>query len=118
MRHDTVVTIFIILAAAAIVVQAFTMLGVYRIVARLENEIRQQLGPLAQSLTGIATDSRQPLANVTANLAEVSRILRMRTATLDGLADELVDKARIQIIRVDQAIASAAGFSGSRDCAG
>ncbi len=112
MGHDAVLTFFIIVAAIAIVLQAVAMLGVYRGVDRIQKEIngtrtelRQQLGPLVQSLNETLSDSRQPLTTAANNLAEVSRMLRERTASVDALADELVSKTRMQIVRVDQAIA-------------
>jgi hypothetical protein len=111
MGHDAVVSGFVIVAAAAIVVQGFILLGLYRIAERIRMEIsatrqdvREQFAPLAQSLEQIIADSRQPLAVVTTNLADVSRILRERVAAMDTLASELADRTRMEIGRVDRAL--------------
>jgi len=44
------------------------------------------------------------LRTITSNLADISKMLRERTADVDGLVAELVDKSRAQVIRVDQMV--------------
>ncbi len=111
MAHDSVLTVFVILAAVAIVMQASVMLGIYlsvrKLPAQIEGiriEVKQRLDPLAQSVTEIVADSREPVRTLTTNLAEISRILHDRTRHVDSLLDDLVDKSRTQIIRVDQMV--------------
>lgn len=111
MAHDSVLTVFVILAAVAIVMQASVMLGIYLSVRKLpaqiegiRTEVKQRLDPLAQSVTEIVADSREPVRTLTTNLAEISRILHDRTRHVDSLLDDLVDKSRTQIIRVDQMV--------------
>ncbi len=111
MGHDALLTVFIAIAAAAIALQAAALWGIYRVAEQIQKEIRQsrdnlreQFGPLAQSLTEILADSRQPLAAVTGNLAEASRVLRERVASIDSLAGELAERTRLEMSRVDQAI--------------
>ncbi|HUZ47866.1 MAG TPA: hypothetical protein VMW54_14615 [Terriglobia bacterium] len=111
MTHETLLTIFIILAAAAIVLQAFAMFGIYMAIRRLQadvtgirSEVMQRLDPLTRSVTDIVTDTREPLRTVMSNLVEVSRTLREGTSSVDAVVDDLVDKCRLQIIRIDQTI--------------
>ena len=112
MAHETLLTIFIILAAAAIVLQAFAMFGIYMEIRRLHSdvtgirsEVMQRLDPLTRSVTDIVTDTREPLRTVMSNLVDVSRTLREGTNNVDAVVDELMDKCRLQIIRIDQTIA-------------
>lgn len=111
MAHETVLTIFIIIAAAAIVLQAFSMFGLYMAIRKIQGQvvdlradITRRIDPLAESLTEIVGNSRDPLRSITADLAEVARVLRERTGSVDEVLDDLLDRFRLQVIRVDQTI--------------
>jgi methyl-accepting chemotaxis protein len=111
MAHETLLTIFIIIAAAAIVLQAFSMLGLYMAIRRIQGEVtgiradvNRRIDPLADSLTEIVANSRDPLRSITADLAELARVLRERTDSVDEVLDDLLDRFRLQVIRVDQTI--------------
>ena len=111
MAHETVLTIFIIIAAAAIVVQALAMLGLYLAVRRMRGDVQgirsdvnRRIDPLAQSVTEIVSDVREPLLSITADLAEVSRVVRKRSGSVDEVLDDLLDRFRLQVIRVDETI--------------
>ncbi|TAM80935.1 MAG: hypothetical protein EPN47_13705 [Acidobacteria bacterium] len=111
MAHDTLLTFFIIIAAAAIVLQAFSMCGLYLSIRRIQGEVTdmkadvgRRIEPIAQSLTEIVADSRDPLRSITADLVEVARVLRERTGTVDEVIDDLLDRFRLQVIRVDQTV--------------
>lgn len=113
MAHDTVLTIFIIIAAAALVLQGLAMFGLYKVVERMQGEVtniradvNQRINPLAESLTEIVAESRDPLRSITADLAEVARVVRERTGTVDEVLDDLLDRFRLQVIRVDETITS------------
>lgn len=111
MAHETLLTIFIIIAAAAIVLQAFSMFGLYMAIRRIQGEVagiradvNRRIDPLAESLTEIVANSRDPLRSITADLAELARVLRERTGSVDDVLDDLLDRFRLQVIRVDQTI--------------
>lgn len=111
MAHETVLTIFIIIAAAAIVLQAFSMFGLYTAIRRIQGEVTgmradvdRRIAPLAQSLTEIVSSSRDPVRSITSDLAEVARVLRERTGSMDEVLDDLLERFRLQVIRVDQTI--------------
>lgn len=108
---DIVLTIFIIIAAAALVLQGFAMFGLYKVVERMQvevsklrGELTSHINPLADSLAEIVADSRDPVRSVTADLAEVARVLRERSGSVDEVLDDLLDRFRLQVIRVDQTI--------------
>ncbi|MCL5005124.1 MAG: hypothetical protein M1404_01210 [Acidobacteria bacterium] len=111
MAHDTLLTIFIIITAAAVVLQALAMFGIYKAVRRIQGEItgirsdvKERLEPIIQSVREIVNDSRDPVRTVVSNLAEVSRVLRERTNSVDSVLDEFLDKVRLQMARIDQTI--------------
>ncbi|HEX5411844.1 MAG TPA: hypothetical protein VFZ27_08265 [Terriglobia bacterium] len=108
---QTLLIIFIIIAAAGLVLQGLAMLGLYKVATRMQGEVlslraevSSRVDPLADSLVEIVRDSRDPLRSITADLAEVARVLRERTGSMDEVMDDLLDRFRLQVIRVDQTI--------------
>src|SRR5579859_5111874 len=111
MVHETVLTIFIIIAAAALVLQGFAMYGLYKVVERMQAEVASlradltsHIDPLADALAEIVTSSRDPLRSFVNDLADVARVLRERSGSVDEILDDLLDRFRLQVIRVDQTI--------------
>ncbi len=111
MEQNAGLIIALILVALAVLMQAGAMIGIWlamrKIPAQIEAvraEVMQRLDPLAQSVTEIVSNAREPLRTITSNLADISKMLRERTADVDGLVADLVDKSRSQVIRVDQMV--------------
>lgn len=111
MAHETLLTIFIIIAAAAVVLQAFVMFGMYKAIRRIQDDVAgmradvaRRIEPLADSLKEIITNSRDPLRSITTDLAEVARVAREGAGKVDDVLDDLLDRFRLQVIRVDQTV--------------
>jgi hypothetical protein len=111
MEHNAGLTIALILVAVAVLMQAVAMIGIWLEVRKIpgqveavRTEVKQRLDPLVESVTEIVSNAREPLRTITSNLADISKILRERTADADALVAELVDKSRAQVIRVDQMV--------------
>jgi methyl-accepting chemotaxis protein len=111
MEQNTGLTVAIILVAIAVLMQAGAMLGIWlairKVPGQIENvrtDVKQRLDPLSQSALEIINNSREPLRTITANVAEISKILRDRTSNADEVAAELLEKSRSQIVRVDRMV--------------
>ncbi len=111
MEQSTGLTIALILVALAVLMQSGAMLGIFLALRKvpgqiegLRADIKQRVDPLAQSALEIVNNSREPLRTITANLAEISRILRNRTSNADEVAAELLEKSRSQIVHVDRVV--------------
>ena len=111
MEQDTGLTVALILVAIAVLMQAGAMLGIWLAIRKIpgqiesvRSDVKQRLDPLAQSALEIVNNSREPLRTISANLAEISTILRDRTSNADQMAAELLDKTRLQIVRVDRLV--------------
>ena len=111
MEQNTGLTVALILVAIAVLMQAGAMLGIWlavrKVPGQIENvrmDVKQRLDPLTQSALEIVNNSREPLRTISANLAEISTILRDRTANADQVAAELLEKSRLQIIRMDRMV--------------
>jgi hypothetical protein len=111
MEQNTGLTVALILVAVAVLMQAGAMLGIWlairKVPGQIENvrsDVKQRIDPLTQAALEIVNNSREPLRIITANLAEISQILRDRTSDADQVAAELLDKSRAQIVRVDRMV--------------
>jgi hypothetical protein len=111
MTHDTVLTIFVMIAALALAGQAAVMLGLYirlrNVPTQIENirrDIEQRVDPIARAVSEILSSSREPVRTITSNLAEISRLLRERATSVDLVVADALEKSRAQIVRVDRLI--------------
>lgn len=111
MEQNTALSVALILVAVAVLMQAAAMLGIWLTIRKLSDQvesvradIKQRLDPLSQSVLEIVTGCREPLRTITADFAAISRTLRDRTTQVDAVAAELVDRSRLQVIRVDQMV--------------
>ena len=111
MEQNTGLTVALILVALAVLMQGGAMVGIWlalrKVPGQIESvrsDVKQRLDPLTQSALEIINNSREPLRTITANVAEISRILRDRTSSADQVAAELLEKSRSQIIRVDRMV--------------
>jgi ABC-type transporter Mla subunit MlaD len=109
--ENTGVVVALILVAIAVLMQAGAMLGIWlttrKVLGEIEtvrSEFKQRFDPLTQSAQEIVNNSREPLRTIAANLAEISQILRDRTADADQVAAEVLDKTRWQVARVDKLV--------------
>jgi hypothetical protein len=111
MDHDTVLTVFVIIAAIALFIQAVVLVALFLVVrrvltqilelARNYGEITTQTG---QVVMDILTSSREPVKLIAANFAEISRIVRERAAALDVAIGAVAQRTRLQAERVDEMI--------------
>jgi len=111
MEQNTGLTVALILVAIAVLMQAGAMLGIWLAIRKVpgqienvRNDVKLRIDPLTQSALEIVNNSREPLRTISANLAEISTILRNRTSNADQVAAELLDKSRSQIVRVDKMV--------------
>ena len=111
MEQNSWLIAVLIFVALAVFMQAGAMLGIWLAIRKVPGQIesvrldvKQRIDPLTQSALEIVNNSREPLRTISANLAEISTILRNRTSDADQVAAELLDKSRSQIDRVDRMV--------------
>ena len=111
MEQTTGLTIALILVALAVLIQAGMTIAIWLALRKVPGQIeavredfKQRFDPLSQSVTEILVNAREPLRTITANLADISKMLRERTSDVDGLVGELVDKSRAQVNRLDRMV--------------
>ncbi len=113
MDHDTLIAVFVVIAAIAIVIQAAILLGFYLIARRIHNQVsgicreaKQNMDRVVAAAMEIITSSRDPLKAVTANVVEMSRIVRERTGLLDEAVGDWTEKIRQHVQRIDQLVST------------
>jgi hypothetical protein len=111
MEQNTGVTVALILVAVAVLMQAGAMLGMWLMMRKtlgqaeaLRSDVKQRIDPLVQSAVELLNSSRESVRTISANAAEISQLLRNRTADADQVAAELLDRSRLQIARVDKLV--------------
>lgn len=113
--ENTVITIFVVVAAVAIVVQMAILFALYKalrqssdrmegIVGRLE----QQASPVLATAAAILDDAKPKIAELTANLAESSAIVRAQVQQVGEATGEIVERVRMNAARLDDFIFNAA----------
>jgi uncharacterized protein YoxC len=105
----TVVAIFVIVAAVAIVLQMVILFALYKAVkqtsARVEGiavRVEEQATPLLATANAILEDAQPKISEITSNLAESTVTLRAHTAQVAEATGEIVERARLNAVRVDE----------------
>jgi ABC-type transporter Mla subunit MlaD len=111
MEQTTGLTIALILVAVAVLIQGGMTIAIWLALRKVPDhieairaDIKQHFDPLAQTVTEILSNAREPLRTITSNLADISKMLRERTSDVDGLVAEVVDKSRTQVMRIDRMV--------------
>ncbi len=107
----TLLTIFIAVTALAVLIQMGILIGMFvslkKTSARVEalaDEIHRRGMPVLDALNTLLVESRVNVGNITSNLAVATAGIKKQVAHLNEALDEVVDRARLQVIRGDQIV--------------
>jgi methyl-accepting chemotaxis protein len=110
-----IITVFVVIAAVAIVVQMGVLLALYMALRRtsermegIAGRLEQQATPVLASAAAILEDAKPKIADITTNLAETSTALRTHVGHVGHAASEIAERARMQAARLDDFVISAA----------
>jgi hypothetical protein len=108
---ETWVGVFVIVACAAIIMQALILAGMFLAVKktsehaiRVSSEINTKLLPVLEKTNFLLEDSRTRLSSVVADTAEIVHIARNQANRFDRVVAEGMEMLRAQIVRADQVI--------------
>lgn len=106
---DAYLKVFIIAASAAIIIQAGLLVALYLSVARFERETRalrrelnEHTGPILRNLSDVTLTVRENSRIIFDDLAALSADARRQMQKFDHLTDDVADRLRAQILRVDE----------------
>ena len=112
---NTIITIFVVVAAVALVVQMGILFALYKALRQTSERVEgiagrmeQQASPVLTTAAAILEDARPKLAEITSNLAETSAVIRAQIAQVGEATGEIVERARLQAARLDDFLVSAA----------
>jgi hypothetical protein len=107
----TLLTIFIVVTALAVLIQMGILIAMFvsmrKTSARVEalaDEVHRRGLPVLDTLHTILVESRVNVGNITSNLAVATAGIKSQVAHLNEVLDDLVDRARLQVIRSDQIV--------------
>lgn len=111
---NTIITIFVVVAAIALVVQMGILFALYKALRQtservegIAGRLEEQAAPVLTTAAAILEDARPKLAEITSNLAETSAVVRAHVAQVGEATGEIVERARLQAARLDEFIVSA-----------
>ena len=109
--NETLVYIFVIVAAAAIVIQAGILFGLFlafrKTTARVEaiaTNVESKAIPLLDSAKTILDENGPRLKEITQNLSETTSTLKTQMNRVDATLNDVLDRTRLQVIRVDDMV--------------
>lgn len=113
MNSNTLLLIFVGATAVAVTLQMVILymlyLAVSRSAAKVENlagQLQERAIPILDSTAVILEDAQPRISEITANLAETSAIVRDRAEHVSLATGEVIERARMQIIRLDELVTS------------
>ena len=106
---DTLLKSFIAVTTIAVVVQAGILVGLYLAVrkstARMEalaTEVKSRVLPTVETAQNLMVELRPKIDVISNNLAESSDLVRNQLGRLDATVTDVLDRARLQVIRADE----------------
>lgn len=108
MDHGTLIAVFVVIAAVAIVIQMLVLVGLFLMVWKfykqamlVSREVRRHMDTVVTLATEVLAQSREPLRAAAMNMAEVSQMIRARAAVVDSALAGFLDQARAQFERLN-----------------
>lgn len=109
--NESLITVFIIVAAIAIVIQSCILVALYlsmkRSSARVEavaHEVERRALPVLDAANSLLNDNRPKVDAVVDNLVAATTLLRSEMERLDLTVNDIVDRTRLQVIRADEMV--------------
>ena len=107
-------TIFIAVTSAAVVIQAGILVAMYLAVRQttarteaLASEVRSKVLPTVELAQSMLADLRPKVESIVDNFNESSVMARHQMERLDATMSDLLDRARLQVIRADELVGKA-----------
>ena len=106
---DNLLKVFIALTAFAVVIQAGILVALYLAVRKsttrmeaLATEVTAKALPTLETAHSMLVELRPKIETLAENAAESTSILRVQLGRLDATLSDVLDRARLQVIRADE----------------
>lgn len=111
---DLWLKIFVVVAAAAIVVQMGILVAMYmqfrqmnERMTRIATDLHAKAEPVLIRLRLLLDDTQPRITSIVSDAAEITHLARSQAVKVDRVFTEAVDRLRLQIIRADQILTGA-----------
>ena len=108
MNSQWVMTMFVIVAAVALILQMVTLFFLYLAIKKtatkmegIADRLETQSSPILATAQTILDDAQPKLSEITSNLAESTAMVRAHVAEMAEATTEIVGRARLQAERID-----------------
>lgn len=110
---NTLLTIFIAITAAAILLQAGILAGMFfamrKTSAKVESlaeEVKTKVLPTAELAHSMISEMRPKIETLVDNASVSTTVLRTQLERIDATLTDIVDRTRLQVIRADEFVTS------------
>lgn len=107
----TLVPIFIIATAIAVIIQAGILVALYITVLKttgrveaLATEVKTKALPTMETAQAMLVELRPRVNDIVANVDQSARMARAQMERFDATVSDVVDRARLQVIRADELV--------------
>lgn len=111
MENANLLIAFIAVTAAAVVVQAGMLVGMYlamrKTSARMEglaDEVKSKVLPAVENAQSMLVELRPKVETLIENASHTSTMVRAQMERLDATISDVIDRTRLQVIRADELI--------------
>lgn len=105
------VSLFIIVTAIAVVIQAGILVGLFvavrqtgKRVETLAAEVKTKALPTMETAQAMLVELRPRITDIVANVDQSARMARAQMERLDATVSDVVDRTRLQVIRADELV--------------
>src|SRR5262245_49702016 len=109
--NETVLSTFVIVASIAIVFQAAMLIALFfsfrktsQRMEKLAATVEGKAVPLLEKAQSVLDETAPKLNEITSNLTEITGTFKSQVTRMDATVTDLVDRARLQVIRVDDLV--------------
>jgi len=110
---NTVLTIFVVVTACAVLLQAGILVGMFIAVRKtsakmesLAEEVKTKVLPAAELAQSMMTELRPKIVTLVDNVSVSTTVLRTQMERMDATLTDIIDRTRLQVIRADEFVNS------------
>jgi hypothetical protein len=111
--NDTVLTVFVVVTALAVVLQAGILVGMFvamrKTSAKVESlaeEVKTKVLPAAELAQSMMIELRPKIVTLVDNVSVSTTVLRTQMERVDATLTDIIDRTRLQVIRADEFVNS------------
>jgi ABC-type transporter Mla subunit MlaD len=108
----TVMTVFVCVAAAALLIQAGLLFGIYKSARGLQDNVQRlmpKIDGLLETSRQTIDDSRKQITDITTKTSEILDITRKQVQRVDEILEDAASRARVQMDRAELVLDDAMG---------